>query len=279
MQLSVVIPSYNGQALLQDSLPPLLEALQPIKESEIIVVDNGSTDSTSHFMTKHYPDVHLIELDKNYGFTRAANEGIRKSKSEYVLILNNDCFVKIDTVSKLLLFIRTNVDLVATQPIVARPTGEIENIGYVVDLKKGKATVVTDKNLIPSFDNQTIWDIGFVYGLSGACLLVRRDILKKMEGLDESFHSYLEDVDLFIRFAKKKYQWAPCLDAIVTHQHMSTSAAMKGYKEWHDLTNWIRIIIKNYPTSFIIRCAVTLCIERLRNLSGWLKRMNKVYPS
>lgn len=276
MQLSVVIPTLNGQALLQDSLPPLLEALKPFSKAEIIVVDNGSTDSTHDFVKKHYPDIHLIQLDQNYGFTRAVNDGLRKAKGEYVLILNNDCFVEKNTLSVLVSFLDKNKNLVATQPIVARPDRTIENIGYVVDLKVGKAAVVTDKNLIPMFDNKTMWGVGFVYGLSAACLLIRRDVFKKVELLNEQFHSYLEDIDLFIRLARQGYQYAPCLEVVVTHRHMSTSATMKGYKEWHDLTNWIRIIIKNYPVTFILRHAGSLFVERLRNLSGWFKRMSKV---
>lgn len=276
MKLSVIIPSYKGQSLLQHSLPYLCRALDKISSSEIIIIDNGSKDSTLPFLKHHYPDIRVKELETNYGFTKAVNTGITMAKGEYVLILNNDCHVSKGSVSALLTFLEKNQDIVATQPIVKKPDGSVENIGYVVHLKKGKAAVIKDKHLVPAFDNATIWQTGLVYGLSGACLMARRSIFKKVGNLDEQFHSYLEDVDFFIRLARMGYQYAPCLDAVVTHKHMSTSAAMKGYKEWHDMTNWVRIIKKNYPLSFIFSHILSLGMERLRNINGWVKSMIKV---
>lgn len=276
MKLSVIIPSYKGQALLQESLPHLCRALDKVSTSEIIVVDNGSKDSTVRFLKHHYPDIRVKQLVRNYGFTKAVNTGIKIAKGEYLLLLNNDCHLNKNTLQTLMNFMQKNKDLVATQPVITRQNGSIENIGYVVDLKKGKAMPVVDPKLIPAFDNATMWDTGYIYGLSGACLLLRKDSLRKVGTFDERFHSYLEDVDFFIRLAQYGYTYAPCPEVSVIHKHMSTSAAMKGYKEWHDLANWIRIIKKNYHLSYIIRHLLTLVIERLRNASGWLKRMIQV---
>ncbi len=274
--LSVVIPSYKGQALLKDSLPHLYKALEKISAYEVIVIDNGSQDSTIAFLKHHYPDIRVKELETNFGFTKAVNTAIGMAKGAFVLILNNDCHVREDAIAILLAFAKKHPHLVATQPVVEGFDGSLENIGYVVNLKKGKAEAVIDKNLIPDFDNATMWDSGFMYGLSGACLLVRRDIFKKIGLFDEAFHSYLEDVDFFIRLAISGYSYAPCLGSCVLHKHMSTSLGMKGYKQWHDMTNWVRIIRKHYPMSFLFRHAGTLAIERLRNLSGWLKSYRQV---
>lgn len=276
MKLSVVIPTYKGQALLEDSLPHLCQALDKISTSEIIVVDNGSKDSTVRFLKHHYPDIRIKQLPTNYGFTKAVNTGIKMAKGEYILILNNDCHLGKNTLQVLINFIQKKKNIVATQPVVKRKDESIENIGYVVDLKKGKAAPVVDTKLIPAFDNSTMWESGYIYGLSGACLLLRKEIIRKIGAFDERFHSYLEDVDFFIRLARSGYEYAPCTDVSVLHKHMSTSAAMKGYKEWHDLTNWIRIIGKNYPLFFIFRYLFPLALERLRNFSGWLKRMSQV---
>ncbi len=276
MKLSVIIPSYKGQALLQDSLPHLCRALDKVSTSEIIVVDNGSKDSTVRFLKHHYPDIRVKQLDTNYGFTKAVNTGIKVAKGEYILLLNNDCHLNKNTLQTLMSFMQKNKDIIATQPVIVGKNGNIENIGYIVDLKKGKATPVVDAKLIPSFDNATMWETGYIYGLSGACLLLRKDSLRKVGTFDERFHSYLEDVDFFIRLAQYGSAYAPCPEVSVIHKHMSTSATMKGYKEWHDLTNWIRIIKKNYPLSYIMRHLFSLVTERLRNVSGWLKCMIQV---
>ena len=88
MEVSVVIPNFNGIAFL-DSVLGSLEG-QTIKNFEVIFVDNGSSDGSCSFVAANYPWVHIIELPENFGFCRAVNEGIRASRAPYVLLLNND---------------------------------------------------------------------------------------------------------------------------------------------------------------------------------------------
>lgn len=90
---------------------------------------------------------------------------------------------------------------------------------------------------------------------------------------DESFHSYLEDVDLAIRLYKAGYKVAPCLDAEVTHEHMATSSKMGLYKEKQDVMNWWRLVFK-HPDVFLRPSTIfPLLLERGRNMSGLLKKM------
>ena len=267
MQVSVIIPTYNGNYLLSKSLTPLIKSLKNIK-SEIVVVDNGSTDETKHFIKTRYPFIKYLHLNKNYGFTRAINEGAKIAKGSYALILNNDCFLEGNTVEELVKTAKEH-DYVATQPIVyTMDRDNIENIGYLVDTWFGKARVVTDRN----YKLKTHSD-RYIYGLSATCLLIQRDIFKKMGMLDETFHSYLEDVDLFIRLNKANYKYGPTLSASCTHEHMGTSAKMGTYKERRDFVNWIRIIIKNFKPVFILKHLPTLFTERLRNFNGIVKKM------
>ena len=104
MEVSVVIPNFNGIAFL-DSVLGSLEG-QTVKNFEVIFVDNGSSDGSCSFVSGNYPWVHIIELAENYGFCRAVNEGIRAAKAPYVLLLNNDTEVKEDFVEQMLNSIR-----------------------------------------------------------------------------------------------------------------------------------------------------------------------------
>lgn len=270
MELSVIIPTYNGLKLLKDNLPALFKELQSVKNNEVIVIDNNSSDGTEEYLNTYYSSVRYIRLNDNSGFSGAINTGVNIANGRYILILNNDCSLKEKSLDVLLSFLNGHEEFVATQPIVYKEDGTIENIGYVVDLKKAKAEVITDLNYNFSNKLEDIFAHNSVYGLSAACLLFRKNVFKKLGMLDESFHSYLEDIDLFIRLAKENYKYAPCLDANAVHAHMSTSSTMKGYKQWHDLTNWIRIIVKNYPAGYILQNFIPLSIERLRNLKGYL---------
>ena len=104
MEVSVVIPNFNGIAFL-DSVLASLEG-QTLSNFEVILVDNGSTDGSCSFVTANYPWVHLIELSENFGFCGAVNAGIRAAKAPYVLLLNNDTEVKEDFVEDMLAAIR-----------------------------------------------------------------------------------------------------------------------------------------------------------------------------
>ena len=88
MEVSVIIPNFNGIAFL-DSVLGSLEG-QTLKNFEVILVDNGSADGSCSFVSANYPWVHIIELPDNFGFCRAVNEGIKAAKAPYVLLLNND---------------------------------------------------------------------------------------------------------------------------------------------------------------------------------------------
>lgn len=289
MKLSVIIPTLNGRELLEHSLPYLFVALKRVKNNEVIIVDNNSSDKTKE-LVENYKVIKFVKLKRNYGFAGAVDKGVLSAKGEYVLILNNDCFVMPDTIAKMLQFMEKNPVYVATQPVVYKLESykviksakfikwkkeKIEHIGYVVDLYKGKAEIIQDARW-------WMTDVGlkerkrYVRGLSGTCLLVKRDVFEKLSMFDASFHSYLEDVDFFIRCAKAGYRYFPTLSASAFHLHRTTSGRMGLYKERRDLVNWVRIIIKNYPFSFLIRRFSSLLVERLRNMSGLVKKFIKL---
>ena len=85
--VSVVVPNYNGKAFIE---PCLRSLAADAPEAEILVVDNASADGSREQVEQRFPEVRLIALERNYGFARAVNEGIRASTRPYVILLNND---------------------------------------------------------------------------------------------------------------------------------------------------------------------------------------------
>jgi GT2 family glycosyltransferase len=274
MKISIIVPTYNGKKLLVENIIPLEKELQKTDVAEIVIVDNNSTDGTSELFRVRSDFFRYFCLSKNFGFTGAVNKGAEESTSDFILILNNDCKITSKTINQLVTFLSKNSGSIATQPVIQNPSGAIENIGYIVDLKKAKAETITNIEKASShISSKNIWSEGKFYGLSAACLLIQKSTFIDIGKFDESFHSYLEDIDLFIRLNKKNFHFAPCVDASAIHAHMSTSSKMGAYKEWHDFINWIKIIFKNYPTSFVFWNSPTLFIERLRNLNGYFKKV------
>jgi hypothetical protein len=302
--LSIVIPSCNGYQLLKQSLPLLSQSLAyaKINSYEIIIVNNGSFDRTSDFL-KSQPKTITLEYKKPLGFAKATNIGIKKASGNYLLLLNNDCLVERNTVKELINFLEENKQYAFTQPIV-KEAGK-NTVGYKVDLRIAKAFPIVINTVIKkqarsnrkrhsgflqnlTFSSEYIQDSGqarmttkigagsifkkhYLFGLSAACLLIRKDVFDQIGLFDESFGSYLEDIDFCFRAINKGVRFIPCLATTVDHLHLQTSAKMGSYKAKKDFINWIRIIFKHYPKKYILMNLIPLFIERLRNFWGIIK--------
>lgn len=267
MSISVIIPTYNGGNLLDKCLYYLKPTLPG--SSEIIVVDNASEDKTVIMLPLlERKGIQTIRNKANLGFAGAADKGAKKAKGTYLLFLNNDCFLKKDTISQMLSFMKKNPMIVATQPIVLDKAGKIENIGYQIDTRIGKAEVIVQKTRWSTVSRK---DTDHIYGLSATCLFIRKDVFYEIGMFDETFHSYLEDVDLFLRLHKRGKRYFPTLHASCSHLHMATSKKLGSYKQWQDLKNWVRIIKKDYEADYIFQNFSSLFVERLKNVSGLLK--------
>ena len=90
-KVTIVIPNYNGKHFMEPCLASLKE--QTCQDFRILVVDNASEDGSIPYLKKHYPEIDVIALDKNYGFSKAVNVGIRHAHTPYVILLNNDTTV------------------------------------------------------------------------------------------------------------------------------------------------------------------------------------------
>ncbi|HCR83177.1 MAG TPA: glycosyltransferase family 2 protein, partial [Lachnospiraceae bacterium] len=91
MEVTIIIPNYNGKHFMKPCLDSLKN--QSLSDFKILVVDNGSTDGSLSYMEENYPHIEVIALGKNFGFSRAVNEGIRHTRTPYVILLNNDTTV------------------------------------------------------------------------------------------------------------------------------------------------------------------------------------------
>ncbi|MCA9947598.1 MAG: glycosyltransferase family 2 protein, partial [Anaerolineales bacterium] len=91
-KISIIIPHLNGKHLLDDCLGSLRR--QTFTDFEVLLVDNGSSDGTQAYVREHFPEVKILELGRNFGFTGACNAGWEASTGEIVILLNNDTEVE-----------------------------------------------------------------------------------------------------------------------------------------------------------------------------------------
>lgn len=247
MEVSVVIPNFNGIAFL-DSVLASLEG-QTLNNFEVILVDNGSTDGSCSFVTANYPWVHLIELSENFGFCGAVNAGIRAAKAPYVLLLNNDTEVKEDFVEEMLAAIRRhkNVFSCGARMVQYHDRDKLDDVGnYYCAL--GWSFARGRGKDIHAYETEDR-----IFSACAGAAIYRKKILEKIGYFDEEHFAYLEDTDIGYRARIYGYEnwYAP--KAIVYHVGSGTSGSRYNqFKTRYSSRNNIYLIYKNMPLLQII---------------------------
>ena len=222
MKLSVVIVSYNVRLFLTACLDSVSQALGGI-EGEVFVVDNNSTDDSVDVVRRDYPWVHLINNKENLGFSKANNIALRRAVGEYVLLLNPDTEVAVETLRGAVCFMDEtpeagavgvrmhNADgTLAPESRRAIPTPWIAALKMLGLTKK-------------YYMSHLSWhEPGRIEVVSGAFMMLRRKAIDEVGLLDEDFFMYGEDIDLSYRLIKGGWQnWYVPYD-IVHYKGQST---------------------------------------------------------
>ena len=275
MEVSVVIPNFNGIAFL-DSVLASLEG-QTLSNFEVILVDNGSTDGSCSFVTANYPWVHLIELSENFGFCGAVNAGIRAAKAPYVLLLNNDTEVKEDFVEEMLAAIRRhkNAFSCGARMVQYQDRDRLDDVGnYYCAL--GWSFARGRGKDIHAYETEDK-----IFSACAGAAIYRKKIIEKIGYFDEEHFAYLEDTDIGYRARIYGYEnwYAP--KAIVYHVGSGTSGSRYNqFKTRYSSRNNIYLIYKNMPLLQIILNLPFLAVGFLiKFLFFAVKGMGKEYSA
>ena len=172
----VVIVTYNGDRWIEGTIKSLLKSHYP---SKIVVIDNGSTDSTKRIISK-FKDIKLIDNKSNLGFGQANNIGIeysQKNKADYIFLLNQDAKVEENTISNLVQVLEENKAFGVLSPLHFNGKGD----KYDFNFKRYMELSVGNKNLLETkFVNAAAW-------------MVRTDVFLKYGAFSKEFFHYGED--------------------------------------------------------------------------------------
>ena len=208
IDLSIIIVNYNVKEFLQNLLESVYKAAGKLS-IEIIVVDNASDDGSPEIIKQRFPQVKLIENKVNVGFGKANNQALEIAGGKYIVLINPDTIVKEDTFSKLIDFFNKTPDAGLAGCKILNPDGSLQlacrrsfpgpwtSFTKVFGLSSlfPKSKLFAKYNLTYLDENQTYE----VDAISGAFMMMRRDVYEKIGGFDPAFFMYGEDLDFCYR--------------------------------------------------------------------------------
>ncbi|MFC2149958.1 glycosyltransferase [Calditrichota bacterium] len=215
MDVSVIIVNYNVKYFLEQCILSIKEASREI-ETEIIVVDNNSTDNSVEYISEKFPKVKLISNKENLGFSKANNQGFRISTGEYLFVLNPDTLIAADTLIELCRYMKMNPKVGVCGPKILNRDGKFDNVSkrgiptpwVAFSRLSGLSALFPNTKLFGSYDMLYIGDdqCAVVGSLVGAAMFLRREAYEATNGFDEDYFMYGEDIDLSYRIAKSGWE-------------------------------------------------------------------------
>ncbi len=242
----MVVPNWNGERFLSSCLGSLRE--QSFKDFDTILVDNGSKDGSVAFVGSDFPEVRVLTLGENRGFSAAVNAGIRASRAEYVALLNNDT----ETHPR---WLEALMEAVAAYPAAGSFASKLVDFNdrRVLD---GAGDVLRRSGLPYRLghgepDRGQYDEATFVFGACAGAALYRRSMLDDIGLFDEDFFANCEDGDLSFRAQLAGYRCVYVPESVVYHMGSATFGKRSQVATRLGTRNSLCMLVKNLPTPLV----------------------------
>lgn len=247
IDVAVVIVNFNAGPLLATTLASLAGGLRGV-DWEAVVVDNHSSDLSERATEAADPRVRLLRQSANVGFARGVNAGIAATSAPLVLILNPDCRLTADAVTRLSTELAQHEKCAIIGPRILDPAGTLQESARgdptLLTGLFGRTTVlsrlfpslpVVRRNLAAEAALQSGQSSEVVDWVSGACMLARREALSSVGGFDEGYFLYWEDADLCRRLRRSGWHVRYMPGAGVIHDvgQSSRTERARANREFH----------------------------------------------
>lgn len=269
--LSVVIPNYNGASLLPQTLPTVFEALRTLPfPTEVILSDDASTDDSPAWVARHYPDVRIIRAAENGGFSQTANRGVAAARHELVLLLNSDVKLTPGYFEPQLPYF-DDPDTWGTMGRIVGWDDDLVQEGAKYPYFHGVKLKTSGNYLLENEADMLGKGLLSMY-LSGANMLVRRNVFEMLGGFNELFSPfYVEDYELSLRAWRYGYKSWYVHDAVCRHRTSSTIRTPERKREIAVVYNRNKMLLHALHLPHLLRYGYFLQLipeTLLRLLSG-----------
>lgn len=252
MRAAVVILNYNTRDYLQRFLPGLIASCQGL-DAQVIVADNASSDGSAALLQDKFPEVPLIRLDRNYGYTGGYNRALETLEADYYVLINSDIEVPAGWLQPLVNWMDSHPDCGACGPKLLSYTqrntfeyagaagGMLDRLGYPFCRGRILQKIEKDQGQYDSPDG-ILW-------MSGACLMVRSSVWKALGGLDERFFAHMEEIDLCWRMQLNGWKVNLVPQSYVYHIGGGTLPNESPFKLRLNFRNNLLLLENNLPAT------------------------------
>lgn len=266
--VSIIIVNWNGLRFLDNCLGSL--SYIKYKNTEVIFVDNASVDGSVPYVKKHFPKIKILQNKKNLGYAGGHEKAFGISKGELTLLLSTDTIVRPNLLNELVKAIYSEKNIGIVMPKLLYPNRVIiDSIGSFLLDSGILYHIGRDKDQSKPQYNKSME----IFSGKGACLLCRKDVLKKTGLFDKDYFAYFEETDLCHRvwLSGNKVIYWPYTSVLHT-QGGASGQMVRAFILFHSNKNIISTYIKNLSLSYLIKILpLTLILYQCAFLGYLLK--------
>ncbi len=251
-RVAVVILNWNGRSFLEKFLPSVLE--NSPAWVDLVIADNASTDDSIAFLSAWYPELRLIQLDKNLGYAGGYNAALEKIKADYFVLLNSDIEVPPKWIEPVINYMEANPMVAAAQPKILswhKPThfeyagasgGFIDVLAY--PFCRGRVFSMLEEDAGQYNENaDVLW-------ATGACMFLRATAFWNAGGFDDRFFAHMEEIDLCWRMQNLGNKIVVVPASKVFHIGGGTLPKSSPFKTFLNFRNSLWLLTKNMPARY-----------------------------
>ncbi len=248
--VSVIVVNWNGLTFLDECFDSL--ARQTWKNTEFILVDNGSTDGSRELLiawSGRLPNAQALLLPTNTGFCGGNNRGFEKARGEWIALLNTDAIAEPNWIEEMIQYgdVSHRVGMLASKILFQNPAGVIDKVGHLIywdGQNRGRGTMEKDRGQYDRAE-EVLWP-------DGCAALYHRQLIAETGGFDETFFAFGDDADLGCRARLLGWKAWYVPTAVVHHRHSASFGAYSPFKAMLIERNRLLLATKNFPLGLLL---------------------------
>ncbi|UYW02341.1 glycosyltransferase family 2 protein [Flavobacterium agricola] len=270
-QLALVILNWNGKNLLEQFLPSVVKYSQ---QAQIYVADNASTDNSVAFLQQHYPEIIIIQNDKNYGYAAGYNLALKKVEEPILCLLNSDIEVTENWLTPILNVFSEKQNVAIVQPQIADYKNKklYEYAGAAGGFIDKYGFAYCRGRIFETLEAKNTYGSAPIFWASGACFFIKKDVFNSLQGFDTDFFAHQEEIDLCWRAYNANYQAYYCAESTVYHLGGATLQHSNPKKTFLNFRNSLCMLAKNLPKNKLFAIIfLRLCLDGLAGVRLFFK--------